>query len=48
MSVRHTHWGIVSAPAPAVVLWFGIMPGTSPEATSAQEQRIEIAICDSV
>ncbi|MBX3330893.1 MAG: cupredoxin domain-containing protein [Nitrospira sp.] len=48
MSVRHPHWGIVSAPALAVVLWFGAMPGTAPEATLAQEQRIEIAIRDSV
>lgn len=48
MSVRHSHWGIVSVPALAVMLWIGAMPGAVPDATSVQEQRIEISIRDSV
>lgn len=48
MSVRHSHWGIVSVPAWAVMLWIGVMPGAVPDATSVQEQRIEIAIRNSV
>lgn len=47
-SVRYIHWGIVSAPVLAVVLGVGAMPGGTSEATSVQEQRIEIAIRDSV
>jgi len=48
MSVPHSHWGIVSVPAWAVMLWIGAMPGAVPDATSVQEQRIEIAIRNSV
>lgn len=48
MRVRHSHWGIVSVPALAVMLSIGVMPGAVPDATSVQEQRIEIAIRNSV
>ncbi|MGZ8383692.1 MAG: hypothetical protein ACXWWE_06755 [Nitrospira sp.] len=48
MRVRHSHWGIVSVPALAVMLSIGVMPGTVPDATSVQEQRIEIGIRTSV
>jgi hypothetical protein len=48
MSVGYPHRGIMNALTVVVVLWVGIMPGVAPKATSAQEQRIEIAIRDSV
>ncbi|CAE6740007.1 cupredoxin domain-containing protein [Nitrospira defluvii] len=40
--------GVVCGAILAAVLWIGAMPGAVPEATSVQEQRIEIAIRDSV
>lgn len=47
VSARRIRWGIVSGLALTVGLSLGLMPGIAPEATSAQEQRIEIAIRNS-
>lgn len=48
VSARYAHWAVVSVSALAVTLWMAAMPGAVPDATSVQEQRIEIAIRDSV
>lgn len=44
VSARYAHWAVVSVLASAVILWMAAMSGTVPDATSVQEQRIEIAI----
>lgn len=48
VSARYAHWAVVSVLALAVMLWMAAMSGAVPDATSVQEQRIELAIRDSV
>jgi hypothetical protein len=48
VSARYSHWAVVSMVALAITLWLAPMPGAVPDATSVQEQRIEISIRDSV
>lgn len=48
VSVRHTHWAVVTVVVMAVALWVSTMPGAVPDVTSVQEQRIEVAIRNAV